>query len=94
MPSAKTARVSERRRSRNLPLRTRVRTVIARARRLIESGDLESAGDAVREAVVAVDKAAQKGALHKGNAARRKSRLMIQLHKAKGQAAECSSDAE
>jgi ribosomal protein S20 len=32
---------------------------------------------------VALDKAAQKGALHPNNAMRRKSRIMKQLHKAR-----------
>ena len=36
----------------------------------------------VHEAVVALDKAAKKGAIHPKNAARRKSRLMGRLHKA------------
>lgn len=34
-------------------------------------------------AIVALDKAAQKGALHKRNAARRKSRLVSRLNTAK-----------
>ena len=37
---------------------------------------------AVNDAVVALDKAAQKGAIHPNNAARRKSRIMRQLSKA------------
>ncbi len=47
---------------------------------MIESGDVEAAEKAVREAAVALDKAAQKGALHANNASRRKSRIMRQLH--------------
>jgi small subunit ribosomal protein S20 len=52
------------------------------ARRLIVSNDLEAADKAVKDAVVALDKAAQKGALHRKNAARRKSRLAKTLHQA------------
>jgi small subunit ribosomal protein S20 len=37
---------------------------------------------ALREAVVALDKAASKGVIHRNNAARRKSRLMQRLNKA------------
>ena len=33
----------------------------------------------VRSAVMALDRAAKKGALHRGNASRRKSRIMKQL---------------
>jgi small subunit ribosomal protein S20 len=49
---------------------------------LIENNDLEAAAEAVKSAVVALDKAAQKGAIHANNASRRKSRIMKQLHKA------------
>ena len=83
MPSAKSARVSIRKRSRNVPLRTKARTQVRNARRLIEDNDLEAAEQAVREATVSLDKAAQKGAIHANNAARRKSRIMLQLHRAK-----------
>lgn len=38
----------------------------------------------VRSAVVALDRAAKKGALHRGNASRRKSRIMKQLAAAQG----------
>ena len=83
MPSAKSARVSLRKRSRNAPLRTKARTNVRNARRLIEQNDLEAAEQAVRDATVALDKAAQKGAIHANSAARRKSRMMLQLHRAR-----------
>jgi small subunit ribosomal protein S20 len=41
----------------------------------------------VLEAISALDKAAQKGVIHKNQAARRKSRLMAALHKAQATAA-------
>ena len=83
MPSKKSHRVAERKRIRNAPLRSRAKTFVAKARRLMASNELEEAEKVVTEAVVSLDKAAQKGAIHKGNAARRKSRLMSQLHAAK-----------
>ena len=83
MPSKKSHRVAERRRMGNAPLRSRAKTFVAKARRLMASNELEEAEKVVTEAVVSLDKAAQKGAIHKGNAARRKSRLMSQLHAAK-----------
>ena len=83
MPSAKAHRVQERKRTRNAPLRSRAKTLINKARRLIITDDLEAAEKAVKDTVVALDKAAQKGAIHRGNAARRKSRLMKQLQAAK-----------
>ena len=83
MPSAKSARVAETRRKRNAPLRSRAKSIITKARRSMAADDLDAAEQAVKDAVVALDKAAQKGALHPNNAARRKSRIMKQLHKAK-----------
>ena len=41
-----------------------------------------AAEQAVKDAVVALDKAASKGAIHRNNAARRKSRIMKQLNQA------------
>ena len=84
MPSKKSRRVSERNRLRNTPLRTRAKTFVTKARSLIESNDIDKAEETVRNAVVALDKAAQKGAIHPNNAARRKSRIARQLHTAKG----------
>ena len=83
MPSEKSARVAERRRRRNTPLRSRAKTFITKARRLMAADEIESAEQAVRDAVVALDKAAQKGAIHPNNAARRKSRIMKQLSQAR-----------
>jgi small subunit ribosomal protein S20 len=72
--------VHERRRQRNAPLRSRAKTLVTKARQLVAEED-ESAQGAVAEAIVALDKAATKGALHANNAARRKSRLMKLLNR-------------
>jgi len=80
LPSQKSMRVARRKRAHNLPLQTKAKTQVRAARQMIESGDVEAAEKAVREAAVALDKAAQKGALHANNASRRKSRIMRQLH--------------
>jgi small subunit ribosomal protein S20 len=78
----KRLRSAERRRLRNRVYRGQARTVINKARRLMDEGRLEEAREAVREAASALDKAAEKGVIHKNNAARRKSRLMRQLNQA------------
>ena len=83
MPSAKSGRVAERRRTRNAPVRSKAKTFVTTTRRLIAAADLEAAEKALQDAVVALDKAAQKGAIHRKNAARRKSRLMKSLNAAK-----------
>ena len=81
MPSAKSARVSERKKEMNQPVRTRAKGFVARARRLVEAGDLEGALAASKDAIIALDKAAQKGVIHENNAARRKSRLIRSINK-------------
>jgi small subunit ribosomal protein S20 len=60
---------------------------VKRARRLIEAGQFEEAEVMAQQAVRALDRAAQKGVIHKNNAARRKSRLIRHLEQAKARAA-------
>jgi small subunit ribosomal protein S20 len=72
----KRARQNEKRRVANRVYRTSARTHIKKARRLIEVGDLEQAEVQVASAMSALDRAAQKGIIHRNNAARRKSRLV------------------
>ena len=87
MPAPKAHRVSQRKHGYNLPLRTRTKTFVTRARSSMNGASIEEAEKAVREAVVALDKAAQKGAIHKKNAGRRKARIMHQLHQMKAEQA-------
>ena len=83
MPSAKSTRVQLSKNQQKQPLRTKAKTFITKARRLIEEGDIEAATEASSAAVVALDKASQRGAIHSNNAARRKSRLLKSLNEAK-----------
>ena len=83
----KRIRSSERRRKINQVHRSRARTYVRKARRLIASGQIEEAEAVTRDALSALDRAAQKGIIHKNNAARRKARLVKQLNQAKQQAA-------
>lgn len=76
----KAIRVSERKRQQNKPIRTGVRTRIKQAEKLIARSDEPAARQAVIVAVSALDKAANKGVIHRNNAARRKSRLMKKLN--------------
>lgn len=86
MPGSKSAqkraRGAERRQLRNKSLRSLCKTNITKAQRLIFSGELELAREAVVAAISSLDKAAEKGVIHPNNAARRKSRLMNKLNKA------------
>ena len=49
---------------------------------MISSGNLDAAKAEVKAAISALDKEAEKGKVHRNNAARRKSRLMKKLNKA------------
>jgi len=70
---------NEKKRLRNRVFRGAARTYIAKAQKSINEGAEESA-EAVRVAISSLDEAAQKGVIHKNNAARRKSRLMKRLN--------------
>ncbi len=72
-------RQNEKRRSHNRVFRGKARTLVSKARTLVATGDQDTSLEAVRQAVSALDKAAEKGVIHKNNAARRKSRLMKRL---------------
>lgn len=80
--AAKAHRQSLERRLRNRAAKSATKTAIKKANDAILSGDLDAARDAVHEAVVALDKAAQKGVLHHNNSARHKSRLLIKYNAA------------
>lgn len=64
---------------RNRVFRGRARSFIKKARLAIETGNVEEARSATQTAVSALDKAAEKGVIHKNNASRRKSRIMLSL---------------
>ena len=71
----KRARQAEQRRRHNASLRSLVRTVIKKVIAAIDAGDAEQAKTAYSEAVPVIDRMADKGLVHKNQAARRKRRL-------------------
>jgi small subunit ribosomal protein S20 len=79
MPNHKSAekrvRQNEKRRDINRGNRGRLRTGIKKLRSAIESGDAGSAQEILPQTVSLIDKAVQKGVLHRNAAARYKSRL-------------------
>ncbi len=81
--SAKRARQNLKRRSQNRYYSTTARTYIKKARLQLEAKDVDSAAETVQLAIKVLDQAAQKGVIHANNAARRKSRLVKALNKAK-----------
>ncbi len=63
-------------------VRASTRTRIKKARTLLAAKvQTVATAESVKDAIRALDKAAQKGVVHKNNAARRKSRLMAALNK-------------
>jgi len=76
----KQARAAEKKRLRNKAVRSQCKSGIVKAEKLIFSGELESAQQAVTDAISSLDKAAAKGVIHPNNAARRKSRLVNKLN--------------
>jgi len=70
---------NEKRRLRNRVYRGTARIAVREARSALASDNVEETRAAVMQAVSALDKAAEKGVIHKNNASRRKGRLMKQL---------------
>ena len=77
----KRIRSSARKRARNKPVRSALKTYVKSAQMEINAGSEESA-EAVVRAISALDKAANKGIIHRNQAARRKARLMAKLNNA------------
>ena len=72
-------RQNEKRRVTNRIVRGSARTAVSKARAALVQGDEVTSKEAVLAAISQLDRAAQKGVIHKNNAARRKSRLMKRL---------------
>ena len=83
MPAKKAGRQQIKRAIRTRGDRTETRSAMARALRSVESGDVAEAETAVKEALSILDRAVQKGILHKNNVNRRKSRMAVNLNKMK-----------
>lgn len=71
----KRVRQAEKRRRRNISIRSMVRTYIKSVISAIEKGDKETALAAYKEAVPVIDKSVNHGIFHRNKAARHKSRL-------------------
>jgi small subunit ribosomal protein S20 len=84
----KRVHVTERRHLRNRSAKSAVRTFVKTAEKSIRTAKIsdEATVEAVGRALKALDSTASKGIIHKNNAARRKSRLMKKLNKARNTA--------
>lgn len=70
---------NEKRRLRNRVYRGSARIAVRNARSAMDSGNVQETQTAMLQAISALDKAAEKGVIHKNNAARRKGRLMKRM---------------
>lgn len=86
MPNHKSAekrvRQNEKRRDINRGNRGRLRTGVKKLRAALESGDAGAAQTLLPQTVSLIDKAVQKGVLHRNAAARYKSRLTMHVSEA------------
>lgn len=79
----KDLRRNAKRRAQNLSVRSALKTFVKKARQAISGADAEAVKSATVQVASAMDKAVQRGILHKNQAARRKSRVMRAAAKAK-----------
>ena len=75
----KRARQTEKRTATNRANTSRLRGALREMRESLAKGDKAAAEKSYRETVSALDKAIQKGVLHKNTAARYKSRLSVRV---------------
>ncbi|HYE66765.1 MAG TPA: 30S ribosomal protein S20 [Pyrinomonadaceae bacterium] len=84
MPNHKSAekrvRQNEKRRRINRSNRSRLRTSIKKLRTALSGGDLNEINAQLPETISMIDKAIQKGVLHRNAAARYKSRLTMRVN--------------
>lgn len=84
MPNIKSAKkrvaLSKVANERNKMDKSALKTTIKKFDAAVAGGNREEAGAAYKAAVVAVDKAVNKGILHKNNAARKKSSMTLKMN--------------
>jgi len=78
----KDVKKSRERHARNVAVKSKIKTFVKKAKAAIQEGEDSSIKQAVSAATSVIDKAAEKGIIHKNAAARRKSRLMKAANKA------------
>jgi small subunit ribosomal protein S20 len=68
---------SEKRRVRNMSVRSRMKTMVKHAETAVEQKDAEGLKKALPEALSSIDRAASRGVIHRNSAARKKSSLQL-----------------
>jgi small subunit ribosomal protein S20 len=84
MPVIKSAkkqmRVSAKKKERNVPFKSELKSMVKKERKLIKDGKVEEAKKTMPLVVSIIDKACKKNLIHRNNAARKKSRLSLALN--------------
>ncbi len=76
----KRARQAEKKRLRNLHIRSTVKSLVKNVRMAVEKKDVEEAQKALLKAIPLIQKAQSKGVFHKNTSARKISRLTREVH--------------
>lgn len=76
----KRIKVTAARTERNKAIRSKVKTAIKKVEKAVAGGDKATAAQALRIAIVEIEKAQTKGVYHKNNAARKISRLALAVN--------------
>ena len=87
LSAIKRARQNEKRRLRNLPIKSDIKTAVKRVRLAVEEKDLEGAQNLLLKAIPLIQKAHSKGVYHRNTSARKISRLTQVVRALKTQAA-------
>ena len=77
----KRIKVIETKTLRNKMIKSKVKTLVKKVDAAVAAGDKNLAAAALKDAVVAIDKAAAKGVFHKNTAARKVSRITKAVNK-------------
>jgi small subunit ribosomal protein S20 len=85
LSALKRTRQNEKRRLRNLHVKTTVKSSIKKVREAIESKDVEGAQKALSKAIPLIQKARSKGVFHRKSTARKISRLTLGVNTLKTQ---------
>ena len=80
LSAKKRVRQNERRRARNRQRKTLVRDQIKVFSTALTAGDVKKSEEALRQAVVLLDRTAARNTIHKNTAARKRSRLTLRLN--------------
>ncbi len=79
--SIKDIRRAKRRRERNLPQKTRLKTLKKKIIKLLEENKIPEAKEVFREYARYLDRAGRKNLIHRRQADRRKSRIALKINK-------------